>query len=243
MIYAGLSIAYFVKRGSSKYINEHHDFALGEEETRCRLALDLAAEGRNVVLVSSGDPGIYAMASLVCELLDNDPGRSWSRVALEIVPGLSAMQLAAARAGAPLGHDFCAISLSDLLTPWDAIETRIRAAATADFVVAFYNPVSRRRQSQLAAARAILLEHRPPDTPVIIARNLAREDEQIDMLTLESLDPAALDMLSLVIVGSTTSRTIRHGGRAIVYTPRGYDPGSRAPVSDRSSDPKAGSRS
>jgi len=222
---------------------ERHNFVLGEEEARCRLALDLASEGRNVVLVSSGDPGIYAMASLVCELLDNDPGRSWSRVAVEIVPGLSAMQLAAARAGAPLGHDFCAISLSDLLTPWDAIETRIRAAASADFVVAFYNPVSRRRQSQLVAARAILLEHRPPDTPVIVARNLAREDEQIDMLTLESLDPTALDMLSLVIVGSTTSRTIRHGGRAIVYTPRGYAPGPGTPVNDRPSDPKAGSRS
>lgn len=211
----------------------NHEFALGEEEARCRHALDLAALGRNVILVSSGDPGIYAMAALVFELLDGS--ECWRHVAIEVVPGISAMQLAAARIGAPLGHDFCAISLSDLLTPWPIIETRIRAAAEADFVVAFYNPVSRRRQTQLTAARDILLGHRPPETPVAVARNLARDGERVDMLTLATLDPAALDMLSLVIVGSTASRTLRHGGRNHIYTPRGYT----AQKGDRSP-PKAG---
>ena len=203
---------------------ERHDFALGEEEARCRRALDLAADGRQVVLVSSGDPGIYAMAALVFELLDGPDAAGWARIALDIVPGISAMQLAAARAGAPLGHDFCTISLSDLLTPWATIETRIRAAAEADFVIAFYNPVSRRRQNQLAAARDILLGHRPADTPVIVARNLARDGETVDILPLAELDPARLDMLSLVIVGSSASRAVRRGLRDWVYTPRGYDP-------------------
>ncbi|MEX1203942.1 MAG: cobalamin biosynthesis protein, partial [Dongiaceae bacterium] len=138
-----------------------HGFELGEEDARARLALDLAAAGRSVALVSSGDPGVYAMASLVFELVEraalslskgaDDPG--WARVELVVLPGVSAMQVAAARVGAPLGHDFCAISLSDLLTPWAAIERRLRAAAAGDFVVALYNPVSRRRRTQLGLAR------------------------------------------------------------------------------------------
>jgi cobalt-precorrin 5A hydrolase/precorrin-3B C17-methyltransferase len=199
-----------------------HDFALGEEEKRCRHALDLAAEGRQVVLASSGDPGIYAMAALVFELLDGDTVKRWARIALEVIPGISAMQLAAARAGAPLGHDFCAISLSDLMTPWDTIEARIRAAAEADFVIAFYNPVSKTRRRQLAAARDILLAHRHADTPAIVARNLARDGERVEVLPLAELDPASLDMLSLVIVGSSASRVVRRGAREWAYTPRGY---------------------
>ncbi|MEX2648642.1 MAG: cobalamin biosynthesis protein, partial [Alphaproteobacteria bacterium] len=130
-----------------------HPFALGEEETRCAHALALAAAGRSVVLVCSGDPGVYAMASLVLELQERAADPMWRRVTVEVVPGVSAMQTAAARAGAPLGHDFCAISLSDLMTPWDAIERRIEAAGHGDFVVAFYNPVSARRREGLAKAR------------------------------------------------------------------------------------------
>lgn len=220
-----------------------HQFALGEEEARCRHALDLAAAGRHVVLASSGDPGIYAMATLVFELLDTANNPAWDRVTVDVVPGLSAMQLAAARAGAPLGHDFCTISLSDLLTPWSAIEARIRAAAAGDFVVAFYNPVSRKRRSQLAAARDILLQHRASDTPVVIARNLARPGERVEATTLGSLDPAQLDMLSLVIVGSSTSRTVQRGSITAVYTPRGYGPADRDPISVRLPDPKGLRRS
>ena len=200
-----------------------HEFALGQEEARCRAALDLAAAGGQVALVSSGDPGIYAMAALVFELLDHEDSNAWNRVALNVVPGVSAMQLAAARAGAPLGHDFCAISLSDLLTPWPAIEQRLRAAAAADFVVALYNPVSKKRRHQMAAACDILLAHRPADTPVIIARNLARDGENVRVLPLAELAVDDIDMLSLVIIGNTASRAIRRGNDQWVYTPRGYD--------------------
>ena len=201
-----------------------HDFDLGEEDARASLALDFAAAGRSVALVSSGDPGIYAMASLVFELVEraDDPG--WARVEIVVLPGVSAMQAAAARVGAPLGHDFCAISLSDLLTPWAAIERRLRAAAAGDFVVALYNPVSRRRRTQLGLARDILLADRPPATPVIVARNLGRAGETVAVTTLGSLDPDKVDMLSLVLVGSSATRTLsRPGGGVWVYTPRGYD--------------------
>jgi len=200
-----------------------HDFPLGAEEDRVRAALDLAAEGRDVALICSGDPGIYAMASLVFELLEHENSPSWHRVETTIIPGISALQAAAARAGAPLGHDFCAISLSDLLTPWPVIERRLRAAAEGDFVVALYNPVSRRRRRQLTAARTILLEHRRPDTPVIVARNLGRAGETLQIIDLDSLDAETVDMLSLVLIGSReTRRTARTDGGAWVYTPRGY---------------------
>ncbi len=134
------------------------------------------------------------------------------------------MQAAAARAGAPLGHDFCTISLSDLLTPWDAIENRLKAAAIGDFVVAFYNPVSKKRRTQLHAAKAILSEHRPADTPVIVARNLGREDEAVRIMTLAELDPEKVDMLTLVMVGSSESKTTwtNSGLKNWAYTPRGY---------------------
>lgn len=201
---------------------QRHDYALGEEETRCRAALDLAATGQQVVLVSSGDPGIYAMAALVFELLDREDDTGWNRIAVDVVPGISAMHLAAARAGAPLGHDFCAISLSDLLTPWAAIEQRLRAAAEADFVVALYNPVSQRRRHQLPDACEILRARRPADTPVIIARNLARDGETIRVLPLSELSVDDVDMLSLVIIGNSSSRAIRRGGNSWVYAPRGY---------------------
>ncbi len=138
-----------------------------------------------------------------------------------MLPGLSALQAAAARVGAPLGHDFCAISLSDLLTPWAAIKRRLEAAARADFVVALYNPRSGRRTRQLTAALRILWRHRPPATPVVVARNLGRAGEAVTVTTLEEFDPGSVDMLTLVLVGSTATRAIA-GEPPRVYTPRGY---------------------
>ena len=203
-----------------------HGFPIGAEQERCRFALDLAAEGRSVALVCSGDPGIYALATLVLELLDRELRPEWQRVELVVSPGVSALQAAAARLGAPLGHDFCAISLSDLLTPWSVIERRLEAAAAADFVLALYNPASQRRREGLVRARDILLRHRPPGTPVIVARNLGRGDEAVRLTSLEAFEPASVDMLSLVLVGASTSRRVPrlHGGEW-VYTPRGYPVG------------------
>jgi cobalt-precorrin 5A hydrolase/precorrin-3B C17-methyltransferase len=203
-----------------------HDFPLGGEEERVRHALELAGEGRAVALVCSGDAGIYAMAALVYELLDRNEGGvsdAARRATVTVAPGISALQAAAARAGAPLGHDFCAISLSDLLTPWDVIERRVRAAADGDFVVAFYNPVSMRRRTQLVRAREILLTRRPPPTPVILAANLGRPGETRRIVTLGDLDVGQVDMLTVVIVGSSETRVLRRGdGIDYVYTPRGY---------------------
>ena len=200
-----------------------HGYELGAEEERVRIALDLAAQGRDVALVCSGDAGIYAMATLVYELIERGDNTDWARVEIRGLPGVSAMQAAAARIGAPLGHDFCAISLSDLLTPWAAIEQRLKAAAEGDFVIAFYNPVSQRRRSQLAAAKEILLKKRPANTPVILARNLGREGERVTVMDLAELDIDAVDMLTLVIVGSSETRTVaRPDGGVWVYTPRGY---------------------
>lgn len=207
---------------------ERFDSRLGSEEERVRRALALADEGRDVALVSSGDAGIYAMASLVFECLEDSrvgalPAPGAQRIEIVVAPGISAMQAAAARAGAPLGHDFCAISLSDLLTPWEVIARRIRAAAEGDFVVAFYNPVSERRRAQLAEAQRILLGHRPPDTPVVLARNLGREAESVTTLTLAELSVDAVDMLTLVLVGASSTRTVEAAGQRFVYTPRGYE--------------------
>jgi cobalt-precorrin 5A hydrolase/precorrin-3B C17-methyltransferase len=201
-----------------------HGYELGAEEARVRVALDLAAEGREVALVCSGDAGIYAMATLVYELIDRGNNADWARVQIRGLPGVSAMQVAAARIGAPLGHDFCAISLSDLLTPWPAIEKRLKAAAEGDFVVAFYNPVSQRRRSQLQAAKEMLLRHRPGSTPVVLARNLGRAGEKVSVVALEALDIDAVDMLTLVIVGSSDTRLVeRPDGGVWIYTPRGYE--------------------
>ncbi len=194
-----------------------------EERARVCRALDLAAEGRRVALVSSGDAGIYGLASLVFELLDREATPQWQAVEIAVCPGLSALQAAAARAGAPLGHDFCAISLSDRLTPWPAIRTRLEMAARGDFVVALYNPRSTRRAAQLAEAAAILLRHRPPQTPVFIGRNLGRGGEETRVVPLSELAAASpnIDMLSLVLVGSTTTRVL-DGDPPRLYTPRGY---------------------
>ncbi len=201
-----------------------HDFDLGKEEDRVRHAMELAGEGKDVALVCSGDAGIYAMATLVFELLaDGGLSDAASRIAIEVSPGISALQAAAARAGAPLGHDFCTISLSDLLTPWEAIQMRVKAAAEGDFVIAFYNPVSKRRRTQLEYAKGVLLEHRPDNTPVILATNLGREGELVRVVALAELDINEVDMLTVVIVGSSETTTVDTGdGKTWVYTPRGY---------------------
>lgn len=203
---------------------KRHDFDLGKEEDRVRHAMELAGEGRNVALVCSGDAGIYAMATLVYELLDTGGlTDAAQRIAIQVSPGISALQAAAARAGAPLGHDFCTISLSDLLTPWESIQMRVKAAAEGDFVIAFYNPVSKRRRTQLAYAKDVLLQHRPDNTPVILATNLGREGELIRVVPLAELNIDDVDMLTVVIVGSSQSQTVATGdGNTWVYTPRGY---------------------
>src|SRR5215472_8310864 len=198
-----------------------HTSSIGEEEARVRLALDLGAEGRSVALVSSGDPGIYGLAALVFELLDLVAKPQWGTVEIRVCPGVSALQAAAARAGAPLGHDFCAISLSDLLTPWDVIRTRLESAAAANFVVALYNPRSARRPARLAEAAEILLRHRSPQTPVFLGRNLGRPGEQGRNLALSQLADAEVDMLTLVLVGSSTTRRLDTDPPRL-YTPRGY---------------------
>ena len=199
-----------------------HETPLSQEEGRVRKALDLAAAGHAVALVSSGDAGIYALAALVFELLDAEDRPEWNRIALSVVPGVSALQAAAARIGAPLGHDFCAISLSDLLTPWAEIERHLGAAADGDFIVALYNPVSARRRRQLAAARDILATQRSPETPVVLARNLGRDGETVEVIRLDELTPERADMLTVILVGNSRTRAIERGGKGWVYTPRGY---------------------
>lgn len=199
-----------------------HSSPLAKEEDRARKALDLAAEGRHVALIGSGDAGIYALATLVFELLEREDRSDWNRVAVSVSPGVSALQAAASRIGAPLGHDFCTVSLSDLLTPWPDIQRRLEAAGRGDFVVALYNPVSMRRRTQLADARDILLQHRPAETPVVLARNLGRDGETVRVVTLGALEPDMADMLTVVLIGSSQTRAIEKGGRAWVYTPRGY---------------------
>lgn len=199
-----------------------HALPLGAEEKRAKLALDLAGQGKHVALISSGDPGIYALATLVFELIARKPKPAWSHIAVQVMPGISAMQAAAARAGAPLGHDFCAISLSDLLTPWPVIEQRLKAAAAGDFVIAFYNPVSARRRDHIVTARDILLGARPGDTPVLLAHDLGRPAERIETIPLRDLTADHADMTTLIMVGSSTTQKIQHGGRTRLYTPRGY---------------------
>lgn len=203
---------------------EKRAYPLGEERQRCADAIAEAASGRDVALVSSGDPGIYAMATLIMELLERSHDEAARRIEVVVLPGVSALQVAAARAGAPLGHDFAAVSLSDLLTPMRVIEQRLEAAAEGDFVLALYNPVSKRRRTALATARRILLAHRPATTPVVIARNLGRDGETVEVTTLEGLEVDRVDMLSIVLVGARGTRSFsRVEGGSWTYTPRGYE--------------------
>ena len=197
-------------------------FALGEEEARARFALDQAATGKSVALVCSGDPGVYALAAPLFEMLLRHDRRDWNGVDITVVPGISAFQAAAARLGAPFGHDFCLISLSDLLTPRPVILQRLRAAASGGFAVALYNPQSARRRTLLAEAQHILLESRPPETPLAIARNLGRPGEELTLTSLAAFRPETVDMLSLVLVGNRETLQGRRGGRALMVTPRGY---------------------
>ena len=203
------------------------DFPLGGEEARCRYALEEAGKGKNVALICSGDAGIYAMGALVFELLDrneNEMGVSDAakRIEVQCTPGVSALQGAAARAGAPLGHDFCTISLSDLLTPREDIIRRLHAAAEGDFVIAFYNPVSKTRRTLLAEAREILLKYRPNDTPVMLASSLGRPEEEVRYRRLDELEVDEVDMLTVVLIGSSNSRLANLGEGARMFTPRGY---------------------
>jgi len=199
-----------------------------EEMARARHAFALAAQGRSVAVVSSGDPGIFAMAAAVLEALHESADSAWHGVELKIVPGISAAQAAAARSGAPLGHDFCVISLSDNLKPWDVIERRLSLAAQADLVLALYNPISRARPTQLAQALMAIRAHRAPQTPVVLGRDIGRPDESLRVLTLGTLEPADVDMRTVVIIGSST--TAIFGDGRWVYTPRWY--GDKKPVSE-----------
>ena len=193
------------------------------ELDRARFALDLAAKGARVAVVSGGDPGVFAMAAAVFEAVDaGDP--AWRSLDIRVEPGITAMLAAAARVGAPLGGDFCAMSLSDNLKPWEVVETRLRAALAADFVVALYNPISSARPWQLGAAFKIVAETRGPDTPIILARAVMRPDERIRILPLSEVEASMADMSTVVIIGATTTRLIEQpdGKAPYVYTPRFY---------------------
>lgn len=191
-----------------------------EELARARLALDLAASGKSVAVVSSGDPGIFAMASAVFEAIET--GRpEWRGLDVTVVPGISAMLAAAARAGAPLGHDFCVLSLSDNLKPWDVVLHRLEAALAADFVIALYNPASNARPWQLGEAFSLIAKHRAATTPVIFAHAVGQADERIEIMTVANSDPQSADMRTLIIVGSSATRIVGDSARRrFVYTPR-----------------------
>ncbi|KVC45306.1 precorrin-3B C(17)-methyltransferase [Burkholderia diffusa] len=194
-----------------------------EEMQRARHAFELAAEGRRVAVVSSGDPGVFAMAAAVLEALDEARDPRWAAVELRVEPGVSASLATAAQAGAPLGHDFCAISLSDNLKPWDVIEMRLRHAAQADLVMAFYNPISRARPWQLDRALDAVRAHRAADTVVVLGRDIGRPGATLATTTLGALRSDQVDMRTMVIVGSSTTRRFAIGdGREWVYTPRWY---------------------
>ncbi|MCF5466289.1 precorrin-3B C(17)-methyltransferase [Pseudomonas syringae] len=194
-----------------------------EEMLRARHAFELAAQGRSVVVVSSGDPGVFAMASAVLEALHESDNPHWHAVELEILPGVSASLATAAQAGAPLGHDFCVLSLSDNLKPWDIIEKRLELACQADLALAFYNPISRSRPWQLGRALEIVRQHRLPETPVTLGRDVGRPGQTLRVITLGELTPEQVDMRTMVLVGSSLTCTFpRHSGGNWVYTPRWY---------------------
>jgi precorrin-3B C17-methyltransferase len=191
------------------------------EMDRARLALRLAAEGRAVAVVSGGDPGVFAMAAALFEALEEDP--RWLKLDIQVAPGVTAMQAAAARLGAPLGHDFCAISLSDNLKPWGVVERRLRAAAEGDFVIALYNPASHARPTRITQAFDLLRGMKALTTPVAFARAVGRAEETLKLMTLGEADASLADMATLVVIGSSETRFIaRDGARAWMVTPRAY---------------------
>ncbi|WP_223414940.1 MULTISPECIES: precorrin-3B C(17)-methyltransferase [unclassified Pseudomonas] len=194
-----------------------------EEMQRARHAFELAAQGRSVVVVSSGDPGVFAMAAAVLEALHESSDATWHNVDLEILPGVSASLATAAQAGAPLGHDFCVLSLSDNLKPWEIIEKRLDLASQADLALAFYNPISRSRPWQLGRALEIVARYRTPATPVVLGRDIGRPGQTLRVTTLGQLTPDQVDMRTMVLVGSSTTCVFsRMGGGDWVYTPRWY---------------------
>jgi precorrin-3B C17-methyltransferase len=191
------------------------------EMDRARLALKLAAEGREVAVVSGGDPGVFAMAAAVFEAVEDNP--QGLKLDIAVKPGVTAMQAAAARLGAPLGHDFCAISLSDNLKPWAIVERRLRAACEGDFVIALYNPASQARPTRITQAFELLRKVKAPATPVAFARAVGRVDEKLTLATLGEANTSVVDMATLVIIGSSETRFIaRDGARAWMLTPRAY---------------------
>ncbi len=190
------------------------------ESERAEFALDLARRGRRVAVVSSGDPGVFAMAAAVLEVAGEE---RYKDVPVRVLPGLTAAQAVASRVGAPLGHDFCVLSLSDRLKPWEVIEARLAAIAAADLVLAVYNPRSKARPHQLGRAKEILLGHRAPGTPVVIGRDVGGAAEHVRVTTLGDLDPETVDMRCLLIVGSSTTTVLDRGdGVPTVFTPRHY---------------------
>lgn len=192
-----------------------------QELDRARVAISLAQQGRSVAVVSSGDCGIFGMAAALMEIIDQEA--TTIDIDITISPGITAFQTLAAKVGAPMGHDFCVVSLSDQLKPWEVIAQRIRAAALADFVLAFYNPASLTRTQQLAATKDILLAYRTPDTPVILGKNLDRSGEEVTITTLAELDRQNVNMQTIVIVGSSKTKVLQSGKQTRVYTPRYYD--------------------
>jgi precorrin-3B C17-methyltransferase len=191
-----------------------------QETARARQALDLAASGRNVAVVSSGDPGIFAMASATFEAIETGES-AWRRIEVTVVPGVSAMLAAAARVGAPLGHDFCVLSLSDNLKPWETVFARLEAAAAADLVIVLYNAASKARPWQLGEAFRAIARHRALTTPVIFARAISQADERIEITQLADAGPSGADMRTLIIVGSSATKLVPMSeGARFVYTPR-----------------------
>ncbi len=215
----------YVERLALKAHQRRHASDNREEISRAAAALQLAARGGQVCVVSGGDAGVFAMAAAVCEAMETGP-ESWRQVDFSVVPGITAMLAVAAKAGAPLGHDFCAISLSDNLKPWSIIEKRLVAAAEAGFVMAFYNPVSKARPHQLGDAFDILRAHLPGTVPVIFGRAAGRPDERIRIETLADARSDMADMATCIIVGSVETRLIAREGKApLVYSPRSWSAG------------------
>jgi cobalt-precorrin 5A hydrolase / precorrin-3B C17-methyltransferase len=201
-----------------------HDSDNREELDRARAALNLAAQGKSVAMISSGDPGIYAMAAAVFEAMETDDKPEWRSLSVQVCPGISAMQAAASQIGAPIGHDFCAISLSDILKPWETIEQRIAHAAAADFVIAFYNPISSQRRWQLEKAKETLLKYRDRDTPIVLAENVGRPGQNVRVKHLGDLQSEDANMRTLILIGSSKTRIYHQSDqRTWVYTPRRYD--------------------
>lgn len=213
----------YLDRVPSRVGQTRHASDNREEGARAAAALRHAAEGANVAMVSGGDPGVFAMAAAVCEQIESGDA-AWRKLDVAVIPGVTAMLAVAARVGAPLGHDFCAMSLSDNLKPWELIERRLDAAAGAGFVIALYNPISRARPWQLGKAFELLRWHLPPSTPVIFGRAIGRPDEKVAVGPLDAVDPSAADMATLIIVGSRETRLIvREGQSPLVYTPRAVE--------------------